>query len=77
MISSFAKRKSNFFKEKITSFDANYVFRSSTVKARLTGYYTQMQDANEISFYFAMWFYMKVKGMHFLYENKSQNLLCS
>ena len=39
--------------EKITSFDANYVFRSSTVKARLTGYYTQMQDANEISFYFA------------------------
>ena len=39
--------------EKITSFDANYVFRSSTVKARLTGYYIQMQDANEISFYFA------------------------
>tara|TARA_B000000475_G_scaffold42854_1_gene32043 strand:- start:2472 stop:5228 length:2757 start_codon:yes stop_codon:yes gene_type:complete len=39
--------------EKITSFDANYIFRSSTVKARLTGYYTQMQDANEISFYFA------------------------
>lgn len=39
--------------EKITSFDANYIFRSSTVKARLTGYYTQMQDANEVSFYFA------------------------
>ena len=39
--------------EKITSFDANYIFRSSTVKARLTGYYTKMQDANEISFYFA------------------------
>lgn len=39
--------------EKITSLDANYIFRSSTVKARLTGYYTQMQDANEISFYFA------------------------
>ena len=39
--------------EKITSFDANYIFRSSTVKARLTRYYTQMQDANEISFYFA------------------------
>ena len=39
--------------EKITSFYANYVFRSSTVKARLTGYYTQMQDANEVSFYFA------------------------
>ncbi|MEC8133328.1 MAG: TonB-dependent receptor, partial [Bacteroidota bacterium] len=39
--------------EKITSFDANYIFRSSSVKARLTGYYIQMQDANEISFYFA------------------------
>ncbi len=39
--------------EKITSFDANYIFRSSSVKARLTAYYTQMQDANEISFYFA------------------------
>ena len=39
--------------EKITSFDINYIFRSSSVKARLTGYYTQMQDANEISFYFA------------------------
>ena len=39
--------------EKITSFDANYIFRSPTVKARFTGYYTQMQDANEISFYFA------------------------
>ena len=39
--------------EKISSFDVNYIFRSSTVKARLTGYYTQMQDANEISFYFA------------------------
>jgi hypothetical protein len=43
----------NITEEKITSFDANYIFRSSTVKARLTGYYTQMQDANEISFYFA------------------------
>ena len=39
--------------EKISSFDANYVFRSSSVKARLTAYHTQMQDANEISFYFA------------------------
>ena len=39
--------------EKITSFDINYIFRSSSVKARLTGYYTKMQDANEISFYFA------------------------
>lgn len=39
--------------EKITSLDASYIFRSPIVKARLTGYYTKMQDANEISFYFA------------------------
>lgn len=39
--------------EKITSFDASYIFRSPIVKARLTGYYTKMEDANEISFFFA------------------------
>jgi hypothetical protein len=39
--------------EKITSFDASYIFRSPIVKARLTGYFTKMQDANEISFFFA------------------------
>ncbi|PTX60186.1 TonB-dependent receptor-like protein [Kordia periserrulae] len=39
--------------EKITSFDASYIYRSPIVKARLTGYYTKMQDANEISFFFA------------------------
>jgi hypothetical protein len=39
--------------EKITSFDASYIYRTSSVKARLTGYYTLMEDANEISFYFA------------------------
>lgn len=39
--------------EKITSFDASYIFRSPIVKARLTGYFIQMQDANEVSFYFA------------------------
>ncbi|MFK7747561.1 MAG: carboxypeptidase regulatory-like domain-containing protein [Kordia sp.] len=39
--------------EKITSIDASYIFRSPIVKARLTGYYTKMQDANEISFFFA------------------------
>ena len=39
--------------EKISSVDASYIFRSPTVKARLTGFYTTIQDANEISFFFA------------------------
>lgn len=39
--------------EKIASVDASYIFRSPIVKARLTGYYTTIKDANEISFYFA------------------------
>lgn len=39
--------------EKITSLDASYIFRSPTVKAKLTGFYTTIEDANEISFYFA------------------------
>jgi hypothetical protein len=43
----------NISEEKITSFDASYIYRSPIVKARLTGYYTKIQDANEISFFFA------------------------
>ncbi|MCB0448021.1 MAG: TonB-dependent receptor, partial [Gelidibacter sp.] len=39
--------------EKISTADASYIFRSSIVKARLTGYYTKVQNANEISFYYA------------------------
>ena len=39
--------------EKIMSADASYIFRSPIVKARLTGYYTTIKDANEISFFFA------------------------
>ena len=39
--------------EKITSLDASYIFRSPTIKAKLTGFYTYIQDSNEISFYFA------------------------
>lgn len=38
--------------EKITSADVSYIFRSPIVKARVTGYYTKMEDANEISFFF-------------------------
>lgn len=39
--------------EKISSIDASYIYRSPIVKAKLTGYYTTMKNANEISFFFA------------------------
>ena len=39
--------------EKIQSADASYIFRTSIIKSRLTGYYTQFKDATEISFYYA------------------------
>ena len=32
---------------------ASYIFRSPKINARLTGYYTTIQDANEISFFYA------------------------
>lgn len=43
----------NITEEKIQSADASYIFRSSIVKAKLTGYYAKIEDANEISFYYA------------------------
>lgn len=43
----------NITEEKISSVDASYIFRSSIVKAKLTGYYTKIEDASEISFFFA------------------------
>ena len=42
----------NITEEKITSADASYIFRSPIVKARLTGFYTTIEDANEVSFFF-------------------------
>ncbi|WP_396602812.1 carboxypeptidase regulatory-like domain-containing protein [Algibacter sp. R77976] len=39
--------------ENIASVDASYIFRSPIVKAKLTGYYTNISDASEISFFFA------------------------
>ena len=39
--------------EKITSTDASYVFRLPFVKTKLTGYYTKIKNASEISFYYA------------------------
>lgn len=43
----------NITEEEITSFDASYILRLPTVKARLTGYYNTVENANEISFYYA------------------------
>ena len=38
--------------EKVQSVDLSYIFRSPTVKARLTGFYTGFQDGTDIGFYF-------------------------
>ncbi len=43
----------NITEEKITSADISYIFRSPIVKAKLTGFYSKFEDANEISFYYA------------------------
>jgi hypothetical protein len=42
----------DLIEEKIKSVDASYIFRSPIVKARLTGFYTKIEDANEVSFFF-------------------------
>lgn len=39
--------------EKVFSVDASYILRSPIITSRLTGYYTYIQDATEISFFFA------------------------
>lgn len=39
--------------EKNMNIDASYVYRTPFVKARLTGYYSLLQDASEISFFYA------------------------
>ena len=39
--------------EKVMSFDANYIFRTPIFNGRLTGFYSEVKDANEISFYYA------------------------
>ncbi|WP_346882399.1 carboxypeptidase-like regulatory domain-containing protein [uncultured Algibacter sp.] len=43
----------NISNENIVSMDASYIFRTSNIKAKLTGYYTSIKDASEISFFFA------------------------
>jgi hypothetical protein len=39
--------------ENINSLDATYIFRSPKIKARLTAYYTTIEDATKISFFYA------------------------
>lgn len=43
----------NISEEKMISADASYIFRSSIMQAKLTGYYAHIKDANDISFYYA------------------------
>lgn len=43
----------NLVSERILTSDASYLFRSPGIKAKITGHYTMLQDATEISFFFA------------------------
>ena len=43
----------NISEEKVTALDASYIFRSPIVKARITAFYSKIEDANEVGFYFA------------------------
>ncbi len=43
----------NIEEEKISSVDASYIFRSPIVKAKITGFYSKIEDANEVGFFFA------------------------
>jgi len=43
----------NLQSEKIFSFDASYIVRSPIITSRITGFYNYIQDATEISFFFA------------------------
>ncbi|WP_440120557.1 TonB-dependent receptor domain-containing protein [Tenacibaculum sp. Ill] len=38
--------------EKILSADASYIFRNPIIQAKLTGYYTKIEDATDIGFFF-------------------------
>lgn len=43
----------NSTEEKLMAFDVAYIFRSPLVKAKFSGYYTEIKDANQVSFYYA------------------------
>ncbi|WP_324181824.1 TonB-dependent receptor [Aquimarina gracilis] len=38
--------------EKIETIDASYIFKSSKIRAKITGYYTKILDASNVSFFF-------------------------
>ena len=42
----------NLPSEKVASIDGSYIIRTPSIKGRLTGYYTQFQDATEVNFFF-------------------------
>lgn len=44
---------SGLTEETIQSVDLSYIFRGPKINARLTGYYSKLMDATEISFYYA------------------------
>lgn len=52
-----ARLNNNFVRglddERILSADASYIIRAPKLKARITGYFSQINDATEIGFYFA------------------------
>ncbi|RLK02890.1 carboxypeptidase-like regulatory domain-containing protein [Tenacibaculum discolor] len=43
----------NLKTEKILTADASYILRTPFITSKLTGYYTQIKDATEVSFFFA------------------------
>ncbi|WNW00993.1 TonB-dependent receptor [Tenacibaculum sp. HL-MS23] len=43
---------SSLLNEKMMSFDASYILRTPFVMAKLSGYFTKIQDATDIAFYF-------------------------
>lgn len=43
----------NITEEKMFTADAYYIFRSAIVKAKLSGFYSEIRDATNISFYYA------------------------
>ena len=43
----------NISEELLKTIDASYIFRKEVLNAKLTGYYTRVDNANDISFFFA------------------------
>jgi hypothetical protein len=61
----------NLTEVKTTSLDASYIFRSSILKTRLTGYYSAIEDATEVSFYYGDGFSVTNENQLFVQEASS------